>query len=157
MSATAAKPTVHHGNNLLVKRLSRREKQEAVAKAVFGERATHQRVQRLEQQENIDDATLKLFAQYFGCTLEELRDTELTLDAVPMEITNNFNDTSNGSISGQNYLAQGNIVYNSEDVILKICQEKDRQIEQLVSTLNSILEKDRQEREELMRMLGKKV
>jgi hypothetical protein len=36
MSETATKPNVNHGNNILIKRLSRREKQETVAKAIWG-------------------------------------------------------------------------------------------------------------------------
>ncbi len=45
---------------------------------------------------------------------------------------------------------------NSKELILELCAEKGKQIEKMFESLNKILEIDKQQREELTKVLGKR-
>ncbi|MDR0661584.1 MAG: hypothetical protein LBG19_12545 [Prevotellaceae bacterium] len=97
--------------------------------------------------ETIDDATLKLFAKYFGCTLEELRDTELMLDAVSVNIHDN--SFSSGSLSN---LGTNNTIndYVSKE-LLELVADKEKKLEALIETFQQILKIDTELKEHIIK------
>lgn len=152
MAETAEKSKVHHGHNLLLLRKKNGEKQDTIAKA-YG--CNQQRISQLESQETITDDVLQWFADHYGLELEDIRDKEIELSATPIEVHNNTFQNGGYANFGDGYHNKDNI-YNSEELILKLMEEKDKERERLIQVYERIIQLEEQQKEELKKLLSKK-
>lgn len=154
MSTTAAKPKINHGRNLQRKRIAYNIKQETIAEA-YG--CKQQFISQLENQEVISDDILTWFANFYSSPIEDLRDKEVRLEAPSVTITNNntFTEYSSANVGNYGDTNHDNI-YNSEELINRLCYEKDKQLEKLLATLNTIFEMEKLERIEYKKLLSEK-
>ena len=135
---------IHQGHTLKRFCNTKRLKQLAVAKAVFGEDGQQSKIDRLENIAVIKDDILQKFADYYNVNIEILKNIE---EDIAQKIVNNTYE--NGSIS--NTFEAGStcgdqIVNNPLEEVIKLTKEKD-------ALLQQIIEKDQEREKQPLRAL----
>lgn len=128
---------VHHGHNIKRIREARGIKQLEMAKSM---NLSQQAVSKYEKKKEIDDETLKRFADFLHVTLEDIKSIEDAPITIVFESIDNHDNKNTGGVDVSAYSEGINV--NNHNVIDKVSDLYERMLKNAQEEINSLKEKN---------------